>query len=94
MGVLMWINVGLAVVNAALALVVTSVYARNHREIGSPITLGLSLFGSFFMVHNGLVAYHYLARMGAFLSVGEAWLLVEGLLQAAGLAALSYATLR
>lgn len=94
MGVLMWINVGLALLNTVLALALGWVYANNHREIRSPLTLGLLLFAAFFVLHNALVAYHYLSMMPEFLAVKEGWLFAEGLLQAAGLTALLYATMR
>lgn len=94
MGTLMWINVGMAIANTALALVLGWTYAQNHREIGSPLTLGLLLFAVFFVLHNGMVAYHYLTMMPKFLAVSEAWLFVEGLLQLGGLGALVYATMR
>lgn len=94
MGLLMWVNVALAAANAVLALALTTVYARNHRRIGSPMTLGLVLFGAFFVLHNALVAYHYLAMMPEFVAVKEGWLLLEGILQAGGLGALLYATWR
>jgi hypothetical protein len=94
MGVFMWVNVGIALANAVMALGLATVYARNHREIGSPLTLGLLLFAVFFVVHNGLVAYHYLTMMPEFLAVKEGWLLAENVLQAGGLLALLYATMR
>lgn len=94
MGTLMWINVGLAIVNAVLALALGWVYANNHRELRSPLTLGLLLFAAFFVLHNVLVAYHYLTMMPQFLAVKEGWLFVEGLMQAGGLIALVYATMR
>ncbi|PSG97956.1 hypothetical protein BRD56_02915 [Thermoplasmatales archaeon SW_10_69_26] len=94
MGLIMWINVGIAIANALMALALGSVYARNHREIGSPLTLGLLLFAAFFLLHNGLIAYHYLTMMSKFIVVNEGWLLVENLLQAGGLGALLYATMR
>lgn len=94
MSELMWINVGLALLNTVLALVLGWVYAQNHREIRSPLTLGLLLFAAFFVLHNALVAYHYLTMMPQFLGVGETWLFIEGVLQAGGISALVYATLR
>lgn len=94
MGILMWTNVALAAVNAVLALVLGWVYAQNHRQVRSPMTLGLLLFAAFFVVHNVLVAYHYLTMMPQFLLVDETWLFLESLLQLGGLAALVYATLR
>lgn len=94
MGLLMWVNVALAGLNALMALVLGAVYARNHRRIRSPMTLGLLLFAAFFVLHNLLVAYHFLAMMPEFLAVKEVWLTVEGLMQTGGLGALLYATWR
>lgn len=94
MGTLMWINVGLAIANTLLALVLGWVYAQNHREIRSTLTLGLLLFAAFFVLHNGMVAYHYLTMMPKFLAVSETWLFIEGLLQLGGIGALVYATMR
>jgi hypothetical protein len=94
MGISMWVNVGIASANAVMAFALGTVYARNHREIGSPLTLGLLLFAAFFALHNVLVAYHYLSMMAKFVVVDEGWLLLEGLLQAGGLGSLLYATWR
>ncbi|MDX1610877.1 MAG: hypothetical protein R3185_00825 [Candidatus Thermoplasmatota archaeon] len=90
----MWINVALAAINAVMAAVLAWTYGQNHREIASPLTLGLLLFALFFLLHNALVAYHFLAMMPEFIAVKETWLLLEGLLQAGGLGALLYATMR
>lgn len=94
MSVLMTLNVALAGLNALLALVVSAVYARNHKEIRSPFTLSLLLFAAFFLLHNIVLLYHYLTMMVDTVAVSEALLLVEGILQLGALSALTYATLR
>jgi len=94
MSTMMILNVGLAVLNAALALAVGIVYLRNHRELRTPFTLALSLFALFLVVHNGLLAYHLASMMATFTATAEAFLLAEGLLQLGALGALAYATLR
>jgi hypothetical protein len=87
-------NVALAGLNLVLALVLGAVYLRNHWEIKSPFTLGLLLFAAFLVLHNGMVVYHFATMMPSFVAVDETWVLIENLLQLAGLAALVSATLR
>lgn len=94
MSELMYANIALALVNAVLALIVGAVYWRNHRQIHSPFTLALLLFAVSFVFHNGLVLYHYTTMMTEFYGISEVYLFVEGLLQAAGLGALVYATMQ
>ncbi len=94
MSAIMNLIVGLAALNALLALVVGAVYLRNHRQLRSPFTLALSLFAVFFVVHNGVLIYHFLTMMATFTAQAETLLLVEGLLQLGALSALAYATLR
>lgn len=92
MTLLMQLNVGLAALNAVLALAVAVVFYRNHRQIKSPFTLALTLFALFFVFHNSVLLYHFITMMGTI--AGERLLLAEGLLQLAALSALAYATLR
>ena len=94
MSLVMNANVALAVANAALALVIGSVYLRNHREIRSGFTLALTLFAAFFVIHNALLAYHLLSMMMDVTGRGAWFLFAEGLLQAAALGALAWATWR
>lgn len=89
---LMYVNLAIAALNTLLALGLGWVYWRNHREFRSNFTLGLLLFALFFVVHNGMVAYHYLVLMTAFGGVNESWLLLEGVLQALGMGALLWST--
>jgi len=91
---LMLVNTALAGLNALLALVLGAVYVRNHREIRSPFTLGLLLFALFLVLHDATVVYGYVTMMPIMTALGDGFLLVENLLQTAGLVALVSATLR
>jgi hypothetical protein len=84
----------LAALNCILALVLGAVYWRNHRDIRSPFTLGLLLFATFLVVHNGLVVYHAFTMMTSASSFDEGLLLVEELLQTGASGTLVIATLR
>lgn len=88
------VNLALAGINIALALVLGVVYWRNHREIRSPFTLGLLLFASFLVVHNGVFLYHAFTMMEAVDAAGETLLLLEGLLQMGAVGTIVMATLR
>lgn len=85
--------VALAALNAVLALVLAGVYARNHAELRSPLTLGLLLFAAFLLVHNGLVVYHYVTMMGIYFAE-QGLVVAETALQTAALAALLWASMR
>jgi hypothetical protein len=85
---------GLAVLNTVLAVVLLAVYARNHRELRSPFTLGLVLFALFLLVHNGMDVAHMAMDMPILVQGNEPVMLAEGLLQAGALGSLLAATLR
>ncbi len=94
MSEIMIVNVVVAAVNAVLAVVLGSVFWRNHSQIRSPFTFALGVFALFFLFHNGLLLYHFVAMMPDFGSGAELFVLVEGLFQTAALGSLAYATLR
>jgi len=94
MSEMMWLNVGIAVVNVVLAGVIGTVYVRNHREIRSPLTLGLALFALFFVLHNVVLVVHYVTMMPSFGTLAESYLLGEGVLQTAAMGAIAWVTLR
>lgn len=94
MTAIMTATVVLAALNAVLAIVLGTVYWRNHREIRSPFTLGLLLFALFLVVHSAMILYHYWTMMPAFGAVNETFLLVEGILQTAALGVLLSAVFR
>ncbi len=94
MSEMMIVNIAVAGVNALLALVLGSVFWRNHTQIRSPFTLALGVFALFFLFHNGLLLYHMVAMMPDFGSGAQMFVLGEGLFQTVALAAMAYATLR
>ena len=83
----------LAGLNAVLALILAFVYWRNHREIGSPFTLGLLLFAAFLVVHNAFIVYQW-STMMMVSGFDPTMLLVDEILQTAAVGALVAATLR
>lgn len=94
MSELMIASLVLASLNLILALAVSVVYIRNHRQLRSPFTLALLLFGLFFVLHNAVLIVHELTMMPTFGPEAEVYLLIEGGLQSAALVALGVATLR
>ncbi len=91
---MMMINIAVAGVNAVLAVVVGAVFWRNHKQIRSPFTFALGVFALFFVFHNGLLLYHFVAMMPSFGQAAQVFVLGEGLFQTAALGSLAYATLR
>lgn len=94
MTMLMMVNLSLLALNGLLAVVVGSVYLRNHRELRSPFTLALVLFAAFIVVHSALTFYHSVTMMATYTPRAEAFILAESVLELAALSALAYATLR
>lgn len=92
---LMTAAIALAALNLALALLVLGVYARNARQVRSPFTLALMAFSLFLVVHNGLQVYNLATLMEMFTTArAQALLVAEGVLQAAALGMLVWATWR
>lgn len=87
-------NVALAAVNLVLALVLASVYWRNHRTIRSPFTLGLMLFAAFLLVHNSVAVYEFWRMMGMYDARTANVMLVENLLLLGASGAIVAATMR
>ena len=52
MGLALWASAVVAFANIAMTLVLLAIYAGTYRKIRSSFTLGLVLFGSFFVVLN------------------------------------------
>lgn len=94
MSLIMMVDLALLALNGLLAVVVGSVYLRNHRELRSPFTLALVLFAAFIVVHSVLTFYHSITMMADYTARAEVFLLAESILEAAALSALAYATLR
>lgn len=52
MGLALWLAAVVAFANIAMTLVLLGIYLSTYRKIRSSFTLGLALFGSFFVVLN------------------------------------------
>jgi len=95
LGLFWMVNIALAVLSAALLVGVVGVYARNARELRSPLTLGLVAFGCLFLAQSLLSVYVYVSMndqgMGANVAVPMLALNAAGL---GGFAALFYVTWR
>ncbi len=52
MGLALWLAAVVAFVNIAMTLVLLGIYLDTYRKIRSSFTMGLLLFGSFFVVLN------------------------------------------
>lgn len=94
MTALMTLEIVLSLLNAVLGLVLAAVYARNHRDVRSPFTLGLLLFSAFVVLHSAVSVYADVTMMASASAQVAAWRLVESVVEAFGLAALCWATLR
>lgn len=94
MTLVMTLTVALAAINGLAALVLAVVYARNHRAMRSPFTLGLLLFALFLAVHGAAVVYTDLSMMATYTARAETLRLVTTGLETAALATLTWATLR
>jgi len=88
------LDLGLAALNGVLALVLATVYWRNHRQLRSPFTLGLLLFAAFLLVHNAVIVYESWSMMMVSVGPDPGLLLVDELLQSAASIALLVATMR
>lgn len=94
MALLMMITIALSALNGLLAGLLATIYLRNHRQLRSPFTLGLTLFALFLLAHSAFVIYHQVTMMAQFTPEAERLLLAECVLELAALGALAYATLR
>ncbi len=61
LGLFWTINIGIAAASAGLLAGLVYVYARNLRDLRSPFTLGLFLFGVLFLLQNLVAMYVYLS---------------------------------
>jgi hypothetical protein len=94
MTLVMTLSIALAAINGLAALVLAVVYARNHRQMRSPFTLGLLLFALFLFVHSVVVLYIDLTMMATYTLRAETMRLVTTGLETAALVTLTWATLR
>lgn len=88
------LTIALAAVSGLLALVLTVVYARNHRQVRSPFTLGLVLFAVFLVVHSLVSIYNDVTMMAEYTERALQLRIAEGLLGLVALSALAWSTMR
>jgi hypothetical protein len=94
MTAVMTFALALCALNGLLALGLAGVYARNHRQVRSPFTLGLVLFAVALAAHAAAVVYSDLSMMATYTPRAESLRLATTALQTVALGALSWATLR
>lgn len=85
---------GVAVVNVLLTAALVILYARVYSRTRAPFTIGLILFALAFLGQNVLVAYSYGTMMPLFGAILVPYLLLIGILEAAGLAAVLWTATR
>ncbi len=61
LGLFWTVNIGIAVASACLLAGLVYVYARNLRDLRSPFTAGLFLFGVLFLLQNLVAIFVYLS---------------------------------
>ena len=52
MAIWVWASAAVAFLNIAMTIYLLSIYAENYRRIKSPLTMGLLLFGTLFVITN------------------------------------------
>jgi len=57
----LWLSVAgaAAAVNVVVLLLLTGIWVRNYRQLGSKHALGLAIFGVLLLAENGLALYYY-----------------------------------
>lgn len=88
------ISLALTALSGLLAIVLTTVYFRNHRQVRSPFTIGLTVFAIFLVLHAVITIYTDVTMMATYTAQAEALHLVLAVAELAALATLTWATLR
>lgn len=92
MGLALWASAVVAFANIAMTLVLLAIYAGTYRKIRSSFTLGLVLFGSFFVVLNlailvfWLFLFQSVSSAAVFVDQASTYMLVVNLGEALALA--------
>lgn len=92
MGLSLWASAVVAFANIAMTLVLLAIYAGTYRKIRSSFTLGLVLFGSFFVVLNlailvfWLFLFENVSSATVFVDQASTYMLVVNLGEALALA--------
>ena len=84
MGFALWAAAVVAFANIAMTLVLLAIYAGTYRKVRSSFTLGLLLFGSFFVVLNLAILFFWVflflnfesATLGTFVDQASVYMLL------------------
>ncbi len=84
MGFALWAAAVVAFANIAMTLVLLAIYAGTYRKVRSSFTLGLVLFGSFFVVLNLAILFFWVflflnfesATLGTFVDQASVYMLL------------------
>lgn len=90
----MMLSLALTALSGVLAAVLAAVYARNHRQVRSPFTLGLLLFSLFLLLHAAVTLYTDAAMMAEYTARAEVLHVATGAVEVAALGALAWSTMR
>jgi len=82
-----------AAINIVLLAVLVGVWVRTYREVRAPMTLGSIVFAGFLLAENAVALYFYF-NAPALPSVAVEVMMVLQVLEAFGVAALTYVTLQ
>lgn len=94
MGLALWAAAAVAFANIAMTLVLLGIYVGTYRRIRSSFTLGLLLFGAFFVVLNLAILVFWLflfqnfgsATLGSFVDQASMYMLLVNIGEALALA--------
>lgn len=83
-----------AAANVVLLLGLIGIWVRNYREIRSPMTLGSTVFATLLLAENGLAFYYYTFASIELSAPAVRAMMYLQILEAVGIAVLSYVTWR
>ena len=92
MSIALWVSAAVAFANIAMTLTLLALYVGTYRKIRSSFTLGLVLFGSFFVVLNlailvfWLFLFENVSSAAPFVDQASAYMLVVNVGEALALA--------
>lgn len=92
MSIALWVSAAVAFANIAMTLTLLALYVGTYRKIKSSFTLGLVLFGSFFVVLNlailvfWLFLFENVSSAAAFVDQASTYMLVVNVGEALALA--------
>jgi hypothetical protein len=83
-----------AAANVVFLLGLIGIWARNYREIRSPMTLGSTVFATLLLAENALAFYYYTFSSIPLSAPAVRAMMYLQLLEAVGIAVLTYVTWR